>query len=177
MASGARPAGPLTRPHGTTFSNQGEEWAISKRQHPRDPNGYTRRCSRATVGDSRKGPLNNQGKPTKNTKHGLTHEPKAHARHDHDPGGPRSLPGWHDGRPLGWGSPRSRVRRPHEQNPPRWKAQPPPPRVRSASLEGSMPPRARSATLKGSTPPRRGPPRSRAPARMSSPLLPPCMGI
>jgi hypothetical protein len=82
-ASGARPAGLLTRPHGTAFSNQGEECPISKCQHPRDPNGYTRRCSGATVGDSHKGPLNNQGNPLKtrkNAKRGLNHKPK----HMHD---------------------------------------------------------------------------------------------
>jgi hypothetical protein len=58
-ASGARPAGSLTRPHGTAFRNQEEECPISKLQHLRDPNGYTRRCSGATVGASHKGPLNN----------------------------------------------------------------------------------------------------------------------
>jgi hypothetical protein len=62
-ASGARPAGPLTRPHGTALATRREECPISKRQHMRDPNGYTHRCSGATVGDSHKGPLNNQGKP------------------------------------------------------------------------------------------------------------------
>jgi hypothetical protein len=42
---------------------QGEERPISKRQHLQDPNGYTHKCSGAIVGDSHKGPLNNQGKP------------------------------------------------------------------------------------------------------------------
>jgi hypothetical protein len=58
-ASGARPASPLTRPHGTALATRREECPISKRQHLRDPNGYTRRCSGATIGDSHKGPLNN----------------------------------------------------------------------------------------------------------------------
>jgi hypothetical protein len=62
-ASGARPMGPLTRPHGIALATRREERPISKRQHLRDPNRYTRRCSGATVGDSHKGPLNNQGKP------------------------------------------------------------------------------------------------------------------
>jgi hypothetical protein len=66
-ASGARPAGPLTRPHGTTLATRREEHPISKRQHLRDPNRYTRRCSEATVGDGHKGPLNNQGKPAQNS--------------------------------------------------------------------------------------------------------------
>jgi hypothetical protein len=61
--SGARPAGPLARPHGLTPATRGEESPISKRQHLRDPPGYTHRCSGATVGDSHKGPLNNRGKP------------------------------------------------------------------------------------------------------------------
>jgi hypothetical protein len=56
-ASGARPAGPLTRPHGTALVTGREECPISKRQHPRDPDGYTRRCSGATVGDSHEGAL------------------------------------------------------------------------------------------------------------------------
>jgi hypothetical protein len=60
---GARPAGLLTRPHGTTLATRREERPISRRQHLRDPNWYTHRCSGATVGDNHKGPLNNQGKP------------------------------------------------------------------------------------------------------------------
>jgi hypothetical protein len=60
-ASGARPVGPLTRPHGKALATRKEERPISRLQHLRDPNGNTRRCSEATVGDSPKGPLNNQG--------------------------------------------------------------------------------------------------------------------
>jgi hypothetical protein len=45
--------------------------------------------------------------------------------------------------------------------------------VESASLEASALPRAGSALPEGSTPPRQGPSRSRAPACMSSALLPP----
>jgi hypothetical protein len=60
-------------------------------------------CSGATVGDSHKGPLNNQGetrlKPAKNAKHKSTRTPKAHTQHNHDPGGPRSPPGQHSGCP------------------------------------------------------------------------------
>jgi hypothetical protein len=45
-----------------------------------------------SVGDSLKGPLNNQGetrlKPAKNAKHEPTCAPKTHAQHKHDPGGP-----------------------------------------------------------------------------------------
>jgi hypothetical protein len=63
-ASGARPTGPLARSHGIAQATRREENPISKRQHLQDPNGYTRRCSGATVGDSYKGPLNNWGKLT-----------------------------------------------------------------------------------------------------------------
>jgi hypothetical protein len=63
-ASRARPAGLLARPHGIAPATRREESPISKRQHLWDPNRYTHRCSGATVGDSHKGPLNNQGKPT-----------------------------------------------------------------------------------------------------------------
>jgi hypothetical protein len=62
-ASGARPAGPLMWPHRTALATRREERPISKRQHLRDPNEYTHRCSGATVRDNHKGPLNNQGKP------------------------------------------------------------------------------------------------------------------
>jgi hypothetical protein len=58
-ASGARPAGPLARPHGMTPATRGKKSSISKRQHLKDPNRYTHRCSGATVGDSHKAPLNN----------------------------------------------------------------------------------------------------------------------
>jgi hypothetical protein len=60
---GARPAGPLARPHEIAPATKREERPISKRQHLQDPNGYTHRCLGATVGDSHEGPLNSQGKP------------------------------------------------------------------------------------------------------------------
>jgi hypothetical protein len=82
-ASGARPAGPLTRPHGKAFATRREERPISRLQHLRHPNGNTHRCSGATVGDSPKGPLNNQGKtrlkPAKNANaNRLTHLTRIH---------------------------------------------------------------------------------------------------
>jgi hypothetical protein len=80
-----------------------EERPISRLQHLRDPNGNTHRCSGATVGDSPKGPLNNQGetrlKPAKDAKHKSTYTPKACTQHNHDPGGPRGPPRQHSGRP------------------------------------------------------------------------------
>jgi hypothetical protein len=75
-ASGARPAGPLAWPHGIAPATRREESPISKRQHLRDPNGYTHRCSGATVGDSHKGPLNNKGKPTYFRRKQNANEPK-----------------------------------------------------------------------------------------------------
>jgi hypothetical protein len=42
-----------------------------------DPNGYTHRCSGATVGDSHEGPLNNQRKPA--------YIRKKHAQKTHGP--------------------------------------------------------------------------------------------
>jgi hypothetical protein len=98
-ASGARPAGPLTRPHGTTLATRREERPISRLQHLRDPNGNTQRCSGATVWDSPKGPLNNRGetrlKPAKNTKHKSTCTPNTHTQHKHNLGGPRGPLGQH----------------------------------------------------------------------------------
>jgi hypothetical protein len=83
-ASGARPAGPLTRPHRKTFATRREERPFSGLQHLRDPNGNPHRCSGATVGDSLKGPLNNRGetrlKPAKNANaNRLTHLTRAHS--------------------------------------------------------------------------------------------------
>jgi hypothetical protein len=51
------------------------------------------------VGDSPKGPLNNQGqtrlKLAKNAKRKSICTPKAHIQHNHDTGGPRGPPGQH----------------------------------------------------------------------------------
>jgi hypothetical protein len=69
-------------------------------------------------------------------------------QHDHNPGGPRGPPGWHDGCPLGRSPPRSRAMCPLGRGPPRS-------RVRR-SLE-RVPPRSRAQRPLG-----RGPPRSRA---------------
>jgi hypothetical protein len=102
-ASGARPAGLLTRPHRTALATRREERPISRLQHLRDPDGNTHRCSGATVGDSPNGPLNNQGKtrlkPAKNAKHKSTCTPNTHTQHKHDLGGPRGPPSQHSGRP------------------------------------------------------------------------------
>jgi hypothetical protein len=79
-ASGARPLGPLTRPHGKALATRREERPISRLQHLRDPNGKTHRCSGATAGDNPKDPLNNRVetrlKPAKNAKHKSTRTPK-----------------------------------------------------------------------------------------------------
>jgi hypothetical protein len=75
--SRARPAGPLARPHGIAPATRGEESPINRRHHLRDPQGYTHRCSGATVGDNHKGPLNNQGKPDYIRKKTNANEPKS----------------------------------------------------------------------------------------------------
>jgi hypothetical protein len=96
------PAGALTLLHaplGKALATRREEHPISRLQHLRDPSGNTHRCSGATVGDSPKGPLNNQGKtrlkPGRNAKHKSTYTPDTHTRHKHGPGGPRGPPGEH----------------------------------------------------------------------------------
>jgi hypothetical protein len=167
-ASGARPAGPLTRPHGTTLATKREECPISRLQHLRDPNGNTHRCLGATVGDSPKGPLNNRGethvRPAKNVKHKSTCAPKTHTQHNRDPGGPHGPPVRHDRRPSsevrlarGIGTPSGRVRFARGLHTPSGGVRPargiPPPLERG-------PPRSRAEHPLG-----RGPPRSRAPTR------------
>jgi hypothetical protein len=101
-ASGAKPAGSLTRPHGTALATRREECPISELQHLRVPNGNTHRCSGATVGDSPKGPLNNRGetclKPEKR-KTKSTRTPNTHAQHRNNLGGPHGPPGRHGRRP------------------------------------------------------------------------------
>jgi hypothetical protein len=94
---------------------------------------------RSSVGDSHKGPLNNQEetrlKPAKNAKHKSTRTPKTHTQHNHDPGGPRGTPGQHSGRPSsevrlarGIDAPSGEVRLARRLDPA--------PRARPPSLEG-----------------------------------------
>jgi hypothetical protein len=154
-ASGARPAGPLTRPHGKAFATRKEERPISRLQHLREPDRYTRRCSGATVGDSHEGPLKNWGesylKPAKNAKHKPNLGPNAKYTHNTihaavAPAAHRSGPTKH---PLERGPPRSRAHTSIERGPSRSRV--------PASLEQG-PPRSRvPASLE------RGPPRSRFP--------------
>jgi hypothetical protein len=148
-ASGARPAGPLTRPHRKAFATGREERPISRLQHLREPDWYTHRCSGATVGDSHEGPLKNRGgsclKPAKNAKR------KTHLEPD---------------------TTHARTTRPTPQWPPRptRAGQQGTPRARSASLEGSCPPRTKSPSLEGSRSLERAPPRSRVPASLKRAL-------
>jgi cell wall-associated NlpC family hydrolase len=119
-ASGARPAGPLTRPHGIALATRREERPISKRQHLRDPNGYTHKCSGATIGDSHKGPLNYQGNPPKthkkNAKREPAHEPKnARAKKITPLVAPAARQSGTAERPLGPGPPRSGLNAPSGQ--------------------------------------------------------------
>jgi hypothetical protein len=152
MASGARPAGPLTRPHGKALATRREGRPISRLQHLREPDRYTHRCSGATVRDSHEGPLNNRGetrfKSAKNAKHESTRAPKPHTQHNHDLGGPRGPPGQHSGRPSsevrlarGIDAPSGEVRLARGPYAPSGgvrlaRGHNPTPRTRSASLEG-----------------------------------------
>jgi hypothetical protein len=154
-ASGARPAGPLMRPHGKAFATGREERPISRLQHLREPDRYTHRCSGATVGDSHEGPLKNRGesclKLAKNAKRKANLEPNTkHTQHDPHRSGPRGSPKW------------------------RGKA---PPRARSALLDGSRPLERGPPHSRAHAPLERGPPRSRflprgpAPARAYGHLM------
>jgi hypothetical protein len=60
-ALGLHPRCSSMPPRNSTTSRR-EERPISKHQPLRDPNGYHRKGSGATVGDSPRGPLNNRGK-------------------------------------------------------------------------------------------------------------------
>jgi hypothetical protein len=168
-ASGARPAGPLTRPHGKRSRTRGERRPISRLQHLREPERRTRRCSGATVGDSPRGPLKQLGKPHSkpakkprpntprlNTQ-GMAHATVAPAAHQGGPlkdpleqAPPRSRP--HTS--LGWAPPRSRECAYLEQAPPRSRVRttleraPPRSRVRT-TLERALP---RSRALRTRTP-------------------------
>jgi hypothetical protein len=131
-ASGARLAGPLTRPYRKCSQTRGEGRAISRLQHLREPGRRTRRCSGATIGDSPKSPLKQLGesrlKPAKKPKLNASCL-SAHTGHGPHRGGPRGPP-----------------RRPTQRSP----------RAGSASLEGTHLPRAGSAPLEGTRLPRAG---------------------
>jgi hypothetical protein len=150
----------------SSIATRGEESPISRRQHLRDPNGYTRRCSGATVGDGHKGPLNNQGKLTFFHKKQNANKPKTHLRQNslpygwaHGPGGSPSRRPNHPRAELrsargaqhytGELPPRSGVGRLLERG--------------SASLEGRSLPWVRFHLARGAVPPSgEVPPRSRA---------------
>jgi hypothetical protein len=151
-ASGARPAGPLTRPHGEAFAKPGgKNVPISRFQHLREPQWQTHRCSGATVGDSPRGPLKQQGNPrlkhaTKPNTPRLTMQDTTHATEA--PNGPPRRPSRR--------SPRAGFAPLEDARPPRVGSVPFEgehlPRAGSASLEGPLNPRTGSASLEGSTP-------------------------
>jgi hypothetical protein len=119
------------------------------------------------VGDSPKGPLNDRGetrlKPAKNTKRKSICTRKAHAQHNHDPGGPRGPSRQHSRRPS------SEVRLARGVDAPSGEVRlargPCAPRAGSASLEGRAPPQAGSARSRAPTRAFPTPPRAPAPAR------------
>jgi hypothetical protein len=151
-ASGARPAGPLTRPRGKAFATRREECPISRLQHLREPDRYTHRCSGTTVGDSHRGPLNNRGeillKTCKNAKHETHLEPNTKRTQT-----ARPTPRWppRPTRAAQQGATSSEVRPARQLTPPsnevRLTLELTPPRAGSASLEGLRLPRAGSASL------------------------------
>jgi hypothetical protein len=113
-------------------------------QHLPEPGRHTRRCSGATVGDSPEGPLKTGGILLKTCKK----QKKTHL----------SLKRTHRARPtLRWPPRPTRVAQSKAPSSGfRLARGPMPPRVSSASLEGSRLPRAGSASLKGSRLPRAG---------------------
>jgi hypothetical protein len=145
---GARPAGPLTWPHGMAFATRGEERPISRLQHLWEPDRNTRRCSGATVGDSQDGPLKNRGesclKPAKNAKRKTHLEPNTKHAHTAWP-----TPRWppRPTRAAQHGAPSSKVRLARGLTPPSNE-------VRFA--RGLMPPRAGFRLARGSPPPSSG---------------------
>jgi hypothetical protein len=171
-ASGARPAGSLTRPHGKAFATEREERPISRLQHLGEPDRYTHTCSGATVGDSHEGPLKNRGglllKTCKKHKTQTHLEPNAKHMHIHTA---QPTPRWpsRPTRAAQQGAPSSKVRLARGLTPPssgvRFARGSLPsssgvrlargltlPRAGSASLEGPRLPRAGSASLE--VPPR-----------------------
>jgi hypothetical protein len=137
--------GPLTQPHRKALATRREEHPISRLQHLRDPDGYTHRCSGATVEDSHKGPQNNQGKPAYNPQKMQITKQLTHLKHMHDMTATLVAPAARQGgtaeRPL------SKVSLARGTDAPR---------IRSALLEGYAPPRAGFASLEASTLPRAG---------------------
>jgi hypothetical protein len=128
-----------------------------------------------SVGDSHKGPLNNQGeirlKPAKNAKHRSTRTPKRTYTAQPRPWWPPRPARTTQRTPLELGPPRSGDRRSLGRGPPRSRPFTPP-RAGSASFEGSTPPLERGPPrLRAEHPLGRGPLRSRAPTR-ASPALP-----
>jgi hypothetical protein len=143
-ALGARPAGPLTRPHGKALATGREERPISRLQHLREPGRHTHRCSGASVGDNHEGPQKRQGesclKPAKRPP--LERGPprsRAHAHPAAHQSGPTKRPPWSEVRLVrGLTLPRAdfaSLEGPHH------------PRAGFASLEGPRLPRVGSASL------------------------------
>jgi hypothetical protein len=132
-----------------------------------------------TVGDSHKGPLNNQGETRlKPAKTRITDQ-LTNLKHAHNTitvlvalvaqqGGTAECPSSKVCLARGLHAPSDRVLLAQGLNTPSGEVR---------LTRGLNTPSTRTATLEGSTPPRRGPPRSRAHARTTSTLLPPCTGI
>jgi hypothetical protein len=165
-ASGARLAGPLTRPHGKRSQDQEGRTSYRWFQHLWEPQWQTRRCSGATVGDSPRGPLKQLGnphlkpstKPKPNTPH-LTMQDTAHATE-----APTAQRGGPLDDPLEQASPRSRARAP-----PSGRA---PPCSRGCAYLEQASPRSRVRSALEWGPPRSRALRVRAPAPVRGHLMP-----
>jgi hypothetical protein len=153
-----------------------EERPISRFQHLREPQWQTHRCSGATVGDSPRGPLKQQGNPrlkhaTKLNTPRLTMQDTAHAAEA--PNSSPRRPARRSPRAgeacsrmyayLRWAPSRSRGCIYLEQAPPRSRARSP--------LE-QAPPRSRVRSALERGPPRSRVPRTRAPAPVRWHLMP-----
>jgi hypothetical protein len=137
-ASGARPAGPLTRPRGKAFATRREECPISWLQRLREPDRHTHRRSGATVGDSHESPKKRGEsclKPVKNAKHTSS----LNAKHTHNTIHAAAAPAAHQSGPT---------KRHLEQGPPRSRGHAPSNEVRLA--RGSPPPSSGLRLARGS---------------------------
>jgi hypothetical protein len=159
-ASGARPAGPLARPHGISqrpggrTSHQPTPASAGSQRMPH-------RCSGATIGDSHKGPLNNRGKPTSSRKKRKTQT----NRRAQNPHTTRSRPWWPPWptKVTSLSTPSGKVRLARGLSTPSGEV---------GLARGLSAPSGEVCHTQGPNAPlERGPPRSRVPARTSSPHL------
>jgi hypothetical protein len=113
-ALGAKPAGPLARPHGITQQPGGKK-VPSVDVSICEILWIPPRCSGATVGDNHRGPLRNRGKPIffrKKRKRKQIRDPKSRTNVIATPVAPTAHLNTRPSHPLEQGPPRSRASRP-----------------------------------------------------------------